>query len=88
MDNRISPNEFAEDQFTTSLDRQVARLSPSFFMGCAVVSILTSLVFKLSGKDREAQFVGHWPAPFLLIGIYTKIVKQRASEGQIRKTLD
>ena len=84
MDNRIGPQEFPEDQFTASLERQVARVPSSFFLGCAAVSILASLVCKLSGKDREADFLSHWPAPFLLIGIYTKLVKQHGSDGQVR----
>jgi hypothetical protein len=84
MDNRISPEEFPEDQFTASLERQVARVPSSFFLGCAAASVFTSLLFKLSGKDKEAHFIGHWPAPFLLIGIYVKLVKQHGSDGQIR----
>ena len=26
-------------------------------------------------KDEEALFVGQWPAPFLLLGLYNKLVK-------------
>jgi hypothetical protein len=88
MDNRVKPHEFPEDQFTASLERQVARVPSSFFLGCAAVSVLASLIFKLSGKDREADFIGHWPAPFLLVGIYTKLVKQHGSDGQTRTTPD
>jgi hypothetical protein len=84
MDNRIAPNEFPEDQFTASLERQVARIPSSFFLGCAAFSVLASLVCKLSGKDKAADFIGHWPAPFLLVGIYNKLVKQHGSDGQVR----
>ncbi len=84
MDNRVKPEEFPEDQFTAGLERQVARVPSSVFLGCAAASILTSLVFKIAGKDREAEFVGHWPAPFLLVGIYIKLVKQHGSDGQTR----
>ncbi len=84
MDNRISPEEFPEDQFTASLERQVARIPSSFFLGCAAVSIIASLAFRLSGRDKDADFIGHWPAPFLLVGIYNKLVKQHGSDGQVR----
>ena len=86
MDNRVKPQEFPEDQFTASLERQVARIPSSFFLGCAAAAIVSALVFKLSGKDKEADFLSHWPAPFLLIGIYNKLVKQHGSDGQIRNT--
>jgi hypothetical protein len=84
MDTRVKPQEFAEDQFTASLERQVARIPSSFFLGCAAASIVTALIFKLSGKDKEADFLSHWPAPFLLVGIYNKLVKQHGSDGQVR----
>jgi hypothetical protein len=31
-------------------------------------------------KDKEALFVGQWPAPFLLLGLYNKLVKLEGSE--------
>jgi hypothetical protein len=83
MDNRVRPQEFSEDQFTALLERQVARIPSSFFLGCAAVSILASLFFKLNGKDKQADFLSHWPAPFLLVGIYNKLVKQHGSDGQV-----
>jgi hypothetical protein len=32
------------------------------------------------GKDKTALFVGQWAAPFLLFGVYNKIVKTEGSE--------
>jgi hypothetical protein len=34
-----------------------------------------SLTLKAFKKDHLALFVGQWAAPFLLLGIYNKIVK-------------
>jgi hypothetical protein len=39
-----------------------------------------SLSLKLAGKSNWALFVGQWAAPFLLLGIYNKIVKVEGSE--------
>jgi hypothetical protein len=34
-----------------------------------------SLTLKISAKKHTALFVGQWAAPFLLLGIYNKLVK-------------
>jgi hypothetical protein len=43
--------------------------------------MIASLAFKAAGKDHAALFVGQWAAPFLLIGIYNKMVKQHGSDA-------
>ena len=41
-----------------------------------------SLGLHFSGKKHEALFVGQWAAPFLLLGIYNKLVKQHGSDAK------
>jgi hypothetical protein len=43
--------------------------------------MIASLALKLSGKDHAALFVGQWAAPFLLIGVYNKMVKLHGSDA-------
>jgi hypothetical protein len=42
----------------------------------------------MSGRSHAALFVGQWVAPFLLLGVYNKIVKvagtDRAGTNQAR----
>jgi hypothetical protein len=38
-------------------------------------AMAASLALKLLGKNHTALFIGQWAAPFLLLGIYNKIVK-------------
>ncbi len=40
-----------------------------------------SVSFKIAKKDHAALFVGQWVAPFLLLGIYNKMVKQHGSDA-------
>jgi hypothetical protein len=35
-------------------------------------------------KKHESIFIGQWAAPFLLLGIYNKLVKQHGSDGRGR----
>jgi hypothetical protein len=83
-DNRVRSGEKQEDQFTALLESQSASLPSSLFLGAAIASIIGSLSFKLAGKDHQALFVGQWAAPFLLLGIYNKMVKQHGSDAVSR----
>ena len=47
-------------------------------------SIGGSLACKAMGKDHAALFVGQWVAPFLLLGIYNKMVKQHGSDASMK----
>jgi hypothetical protein len=79
-DNRVRSGEKTEDQFTALIESQTSNLPSSLFLGAAIGSIVGSLALKLSGKDHHALFVGQWAAPFLLLGIYNKMVKQHGSD--------
>jgi hypothetical protein len=80
-DHRVRPGEKPEDQFTALLESQTSALPTSLFLGAAFASIIGSLSLRLSGKKEEALFVGQWAAPFLLLGIYNKMVKQHGSDS-------
>jgi hypothetical protein len=38
------------------------------------------MVLKSQGKNHDALFVGQWVAPFLIVGLYNKSVKQHGSD--------
>ena len=83
-DNRVQPGQKPEDQFTALLESQSTNIPTSAFLGAAIASIIGSLSLKLAGKDQQALFVGQWAAPFLLLGIYNKMVKQHGSDATTR----
>ena len=41
-----------------------------------------SLGLKIAGKKHEALFVGQSAAPFLLLGVYNKLVKVEGHDAQ------
>jgi len=81
MDHRVRRGEIREDQVTSFLEKQSAQAPSSFWLAASVGSIIASLAFKTAGKDHAALFVGQWAAPFLLIGIYNKMVKLHGSDA-------
>jgi len=83
QDHRVIPGQVKEDQVTSYIEKHTSQLPSSFYLGAAGISVAASLVLKLTGRDRDAQFVGQWVAPFLLFGIYNKLVKQHGSDAQV-----
>ncbi len=80
MDFRVRPGEIQEDQLTAMLESYSAKWPTSLFMGAAIASIVGSLVLKSQKKDHHALFIGQWAAPFLILGLYNKLVKQHGSD--------
>ncbi len=80
MDYRVRPGEVQEDQVTALLERYSSKWPTSLFMGAAIASIIGSMVLKNQRKHSDALFVGQWVAPFLILGLYNKTVKQHGSD--------
>jgi hypothetical protein len=80
MDHRVKPGEIREDQLTSYLESQTAKIPTSFYLGAALFSVALSLGFKAAGKSHAALYLGQWVAPFLIIGTYNKMVKQHGSD--------
>jgi hypothetical protein len=70
-----------EDRFTGAIESQTSKVPSSGYLAAAFGAIALSAVLKLAGKDDWALFVGQWPAPFLLMGVYNKMVKQHGSDA-------
>lgn len=78
----MDAEHFREGELTQRLERQSARVPSGTYMSAAFVSMGLSLALKLAGRDEGALFVGQWAAPFLLMGVYNKLVKQLGSQGE------
>lgn len=76
----VTPPEHREGPVARAIETQTAKIPSDVFLWLAGASILTSLTLKILGRDKDALFVGQWPAPFMLLGIYNKLVKQLGSD--------
>ena len=76
----LTPSEHSEGVVARTIEEQTAKLPSDTFLWLAGGSILASLILKLSGKEHQSLFVGQWAAPFLLLGLYNKIVKLLGSD--------
>lgn len=64
-----------EGPIARNIEEQTAKLPSDLFLWAALASMGVSLTLKCLGKKHNALFVGQWAAPFLLLGVYNKIVK-------------
>ena len=80
-DYRVAKGEAQEDQLTAAIEKYTAQVPSSIYLGLALASIAGSIAYKAAKKDHLALYVGQWVAPFLILGIYNKLVKIHGSDG-------
>lgn len=83
-DYRVNAGQATEDQVTAAIESYTSQVPSSAYLGLAIAAIAASVTCKLAKKDHASLFVGQWVAPFLLLGIYNKLVKQHGSDAQTR----
>jgi len=64
-----------EGPVAKAIETQTSKLPSDLFLWSALGSMGISLILKIAGKKHEALFVGQWAAPFLILGLYNKLVK-------------
>lgn len=67
--------EHREGQLALLVEQQTAKIPSHVFLLAAFTAMTVSLAAELSGRHRVARFVGMWPEPLLIMGVYNKMVK-------------
>lgn len=70
----------SEGRLARTIEQQTAKLPSDVFLWAALASIAVSFILELTGNEEKSRFIGQWVAPFLLLGIYNKIVKVAGSD--------
>lgn len=76
----IEAQEHSEGIVARTIENQTAKLPSDIFLWGALGSIGISLYFELKGDAERSRFVGQWVSPFLLLGVYNKLVKIAGSD--------
>ena len=76
----VAPHEHPEGTVTKTIEHYTSQVPSGTYLTLAVGSIGLSALLKLAGRDRDAQFVGHWVPTILILGLYNKLVKIHGSE--------
>ena len=72
--------EHSEGIVARTIEQQTAKLPSDIFLWGALGSISASLFFELKGNAEKSRFVGQWVSPFLMLGVYNKLVKLAGSD--------
>ena len=71
----METSQHTEGPVAKTIEEQTSKLPSDLFLWAALGSMGISLAFKIRGEKSNALFVGQWAAPFLLFGLYNKLVK-------------
>ncbi|WP_373494581.1 hypothetical protein [Aquiflexum sp.] len=71
-----------EGQLAKEIEQKTAQIPSDVFLWSSISAMAVSAVLKIVGKDETALFIGQWAAPFLLFGVYNKIVKTQGSDKE------
>jgi hypothetical protein len=67
--------QHSEGKVATAIEEQTAKIPSDIFLWAALGSMAISAGLQIAGYKKRSLFVGQWPAPFLLLGLYNKLVK-------------
>jgi hypothetical protein len=70
----------SEGPVTKAIEKQTSKIPSDFFLIAALTSMGVSATLKCFGKSHTALFIGQWAAPFLLLGVYNKLVKVKGHD--------
>lgn len=79
--NQFMQQEKKEGPVATAIEEQTAKLPSDLFLWAAIGAMAGSAIFRVCKKKQASLFIGQWAAPFLLLGIYNKLVKIGGHDG-------
>lgn len=79
MENSIK-SEFREGSLAKKIETETAKIPSDVFLWAAIGSMALSMSLQIAKKKNKSLFFGQWAAPFLLFGIYNKLVKQHGHD--------
>jgi hypothetical protein len=74
METNFNP-ELEEGKVAKAIEKQTAKIPSDVYLWAAIGAMGVSLALQLTGARHKSLFVGQWAAPFLLLGLYNKLVK-------------
>ena len=80
VSEEIEAEKHSEGTVAKAIEQQTAKLPSDVFLWAAGGSIAASAILQLAGKQKASLFLGQWVAPFMLLGVYNKIVKVAGSD--------
>lgn len=78
-------NQHGEGPLAKAIEEQTAKLPSDIFLWASLGAMGISLTLKILQRKHTALFVGQWAAPFMLLGIYNKLVKLEGHDKTVKR---
>ncbi|MDB5253543.1 MAG: hypothetical protein JWP27_2712 [Flaviaesturariibacter sp.] len=72
---------YKEGKVAAAIEKQTAKIPSDVYLWTAVACMAVSATLQIMGKRKTSLFIGQWPAPFLIMGLYNKLVKLEGTDG-------
>jgi hypothetical protein len=72
---------YKEGKVAAAIEKQTAKIPSDVYLWTAVACMVASATLQIIGKRKTSLFIGQWPAPFLIMGLYNKLVKLEGTDG-------
>ncbi len=86
-DTTTEAQQHTEGKVALSIEEQTAKIPSDVYLWAAVGSGALSFMFEMAGNHDKSRFLGQWVAPFLILGVYNKIVKTSGSDRIHRSSM-
>lgn len=80
MEDYKGKKDIKEGEVTKMIEDKTAKIPSKAFLCAGLTALAGATVLKAMGRRHTALLVGQWAAPFLLFGIYDKIVKTQGHD--------
>lgn len=80
LQTAIRNPDHKEGKVAKFIEDKTSKLPSDVFLWASLGAIGSALLYKLLKKDHASLFMGQWVAPFLLLGVYNKLVKQQGHD--------
>ncbi|HEY8893626.1 MAG TPA: hypothetical protein VIM79_02385 [Niastella sp.] len=80
METMFKTQDKREGKIARNIEEQTSKLPSDVFLWASIGAMSASLILQLMKQKHVSLFIGQWAAPFLLFGIYNKLVKQQGHD--------
>lgn len=80
METTFNTQSKREGRVARNIEEQTSKIPSDVFLWASIGAMTVSLALQIARQKHLSLFIGQWAAPFLLFGIYNKLVKQRGHD--------
>lgn len=71
-----------EGELTVEVESQTSKVPSMVYLGAGLAAMAASVALMCMKKKHASLLVGQWASPFLIMGLYNKIVKTEGHDKQ------